>query len=84
MAAVDGLGDGKVIGVRVDVSDRQSCDEMAAAAVEAFGGLDVLCANAGIFPDAPLATIDTRAAQRDHGRQRQRHVLRGAGLLWTR
>ncbi|MBI5735282.1 3-oxoacyl-ACP reductase FabG [Mycobacterium adipatum] len=57
VAEVDDLGDGTVIGVRVDVSDRGSCDEMAAAAVEAFGGLDVLCANAGIFPDAPLATM---------------------------
>lgn len=57
VAALDGLGSGKVIGVRVDVSDRQSCAEMAATVVEAFGGLDVLCANAGIFPDAPLATM---------------------------
>ncbi|MDZ7885183.1 MAG: 3-oxoacyl-ACP reductase FabG [Mycobacterium sp.] len=57
VAEVDGLGAGTVIGVRADVSDRGSCDEMAAAVVEAFGGLDVLCANAGIFPDAPLATM---------------------------
>lgn len=57
VAALDGLGGGKVIGVRTDISDRGSCDEMAAAARDAFGGLDVLCANAGIFPDAPLATM---------------------------
>lgn len=57
VAALDELGPGKVIGVRVDVSDRQSCSEMAATAIDAFGGLDVLCANAGIFPDAPLATM---------------------------
>lgn len=57
VVGLDGLGEGTVIGVRVDVSDRKSCDEMAAATVEAFGGLDVLCANAGIFPDAPLATM---------------------------
>src|SRR3569833_2837048 len=30
---------------------------MAEAAVQAFGGLDVLCANAGIFPDAPLQSM---------------------------
>jgi 3-oxoacyl-[acyl-carrier protein] reductase len=30
---------------------------MAATVVEAFGGLDVLCANAGIFPSAPLRTM---------------------------
>ena len=30
---------------------------MVAAAVERNGGLDVLCANAGIFPDSKLATM---------------------------
>jgi 3-oxoacyl-[acyl-carrier protein] reductase len=30
---------------------------MAEAVVGAFGGIDVLCANAGIFPEAPLATM---------------------------
>lgn len=54
---LDDLGDGTVIGVRTDISDRTSCADMAAATVEAFGGLDVLCANAGIFPEAPLATM---------------------------
>lgn len=53
----DLAGSGRVIGVRTDVSDRSSCAEMAAAAVEAFGGIDVVCANAGIFPEAPLATM---------------------------
>ena len=57
VAALDELGPGKVVGVRVDVRDRQSCTEMAATVIDAFGGLDVLCANAGIFPDAPLATM---------------------------
>lgn len=57
VSALDELGAGKVLGVRADVSDRAACTEMAAAAIEAFGGLDVLCANAGIFPDAPLATM---------------------------
>jgi 3-oxoacyl-[acyl-carrier protein] reductase len=51
------LGPGKVVGVRTDVCDRGSCDAMAATVVEAFGGLDVLCANAGIFPSAPLRTM---------------------------
>ncbi|MHC9291171.1 3-oxoacyl-ACP reductase FabG [Mycobacterium sp. LTG2003] len=57
VADIDGLGSGKVIGVVTDVSDRKSCDELASAAREAFGGIDVVCANAGIFPDAPLATM---------------------------
>ncbi|MCV7280489.1 3-oxoacyl-ACP reductase FabG [Mycolicibacterium flavescens] len=57
VAALDGLGDGKVIGVRADVSDPESCGAMASAVVESFGGIDVLCANAGIFPEAPLASM---------------------------
>lgn len=59
-AAVDALGslgDGKAIGVVTDVTDPESCGALAAAAVGAFGGIDVLCANAGIFPEAPLATM---------------------------
>lgn len=50
-------GPGRCIGVPVDVSDRQSCADMAAAVTEAFGGIDVVCANAGIFPEAPLQTM---------------------------
>ena len=57
VAGLDGLGSGKVIGVAVDVADPGSCQAMAQAAVDAFGGIDVLCANAGIFPEAPLATM---------------------------
>ncbi|GCB01528.1 3-oxoacyl-ACP reductase FabG [Mycolicibacterium sp. NCC-Tsukiji] len=57
VAGLDGLGSGKVIGVSVDVADPRSCQAMAEAAVDAFGGIDVLCANAGIFPEAPLATM---------------------------
>lgn len=37
--------------VTADVTDRRSCEEMATSAVEMFGGLDVLCANAGIYPE---------------------------------
>jgi 3-oxoacyl-[acyl-carrier protein] reductase len=57
VAKLEGLGTGKVLGVSVDVSDPDSCIGMAEAVVDAFGGLDVLCANAGIFPSAPLRTM---------------------------
>ena len=40
--------------VAADVSRAADCDRMAAEAVERFGGIDVLCANAGIFPDTKL------------------------------
>ncbi|MCV7225821.1 3-oxoacyl-ACP reductase FabG [Mycolicibacterium komossense] len=57
VADLDGLGSGTVIGVSADVSQRDSCVAMAAEVVAAFGGIDVLCANAGIFPDAPLKSM---------------------------
>jgi 3-oxoacyl-[acyl-carrier protein] reductase len=40
-----------------DVSRREGCQRIAEAAAERFGGIDVLCANAGIFPAAPLAEM---------------------------
>src|SRR3978361_1737141 len=43
--------------VAVDVSRPEGCAQMAAAAVERFGGIDVLCANAGIFPEKRLAEM---------------------------
>ncbi|MET0900625.1 MAG: 3-oxoacyl-ACP reductase FabG [Mycobacterium sp.] len=57
VAELDTLGSGKVLGVSVDVRQKDSCTAMAAAVIAAFGGIDVLCANAGIFPDAPLKTM---------------------------
>ena len=40
-----------------DVADLESMKAAAAAATEAFGGIDVLCANAGIFPAAKLEAM---------------------------
>ncbi len=37
-----------------DVSDLDACKAMAATALERYGAIDVLCANAGIFPAAKL------------------------------
>src|SRR3974390_3727068 len=41
---------GEVSFVQADVASREDCRRMAAIAIERFGGIDVLCANAGIFP----------------------------------
>jgi 3-oxoacyl-[acyl-carrier protein] reductase len=43
--------------VLADVARKADCQAVAAAAAERLGGLDVLCANAGIFPDARLADL---------------------------
>jgi 3-oxoacyl-[acyl-carrier protein] reductase len=40
-----------------DVTDPDSCAAMAEAAVSRYGGIDVLCANAGIFPSAKLGEM---------------------------
>jgi 3-oxoacyl-[acyl-carrier protein] reductase len=40
--------------VAADVSRAEDCERMAAETAERFGGIDVLCANAGIFPDVKL------------------------------
>jgi 3-oxoacyl-[acyl-carrier protein] reductase len=54
---LSGLGGGTVTYALGDVADQAACRAMVAAAVERNGGLDVLCANAGIFPDSKLATM---------------------------
>lgn len=48
------LGGGTVTYSLGDVASPTDCRSMVAAAVGRNGGLDVLCANAGIFPDAKL------------------------------
>lgn len=50
---------GKAIGVRVDVSDDASAKAMAAAAIEAFGGVDILVNNAALMVDVSYDSIET-------------------------
>jgi 3-oxoacyl-[acyl-carrier protein] reductase len=40
-----------------DVASAADCERMFEETVREFGGLDVLCANAGIFPDVKLADM---------------------------
>eukprot|EP00966_Prymnesium_polylepis_P216561 5013486-Prymnesium_polylepis.1 len=44
-----------------DVSDEAQVDAMIATAVSRYGGIDVLCANAGGFPSLKLEDITTAA-----------------------
>ena len=55
---------GTAKGFAADIADPGSNQMMAEAAVAAFGGLDVLCANAGIFPQAKIE--DLSAQDWDH------------------
>jgi 3-oxoacyl-[acyl-carrier protein] reductase len=40
-----------------DVASKADCERMAGCAADRLGGIDVLCANAGVFPEARLADI---------------------------
>src|SRR5205823_11397003 len=45
---VDALGR-RSVAIRADVTSAADCEAMARTAIEAFGRLDILCANAGVF-----------------------------------
>lgn len=55
-AAADRLGGAgvEITTIAADVADPASCAQMAAAAQQHLGGLDVLCTNAGIYPERDL------------------------------
>ena len=48
---------GEALAFEADVTRQADMHAMAAFAVTTFGGIDILCANAGIFPAAPLSTM---------------------------
>jgi len=52
--AVDGADVSYVV---ADVSRRSDCERVAEVALERFGGIDVLCANAGIYPGRRVADL---------------------------
>lgn len=47
----------ELVTVAADVADRAACRRVAETAVERLGGIDVLCANAGVFPEQRLADM---------------------------
>lgn len=57
-AAVSGQGRGQALGVAGNVQNHQDCERIIAAAVEHFGGLDILINNAGIGGFHPVETMD--------------------------
>lgn len=48
---------GAVSGVAADVTSPEDCRRVVDAAVERHGGLDIVCANAGIFPSGRLEDL---------------------------
>jgi meso-butanediol dehydrogenase/(S,S)-butanediol dehydrogenase/diacetyl reductase len=55
-AAVEALGR-RAHGVDVDVRDEARCEALVAEALERFGRLDVVCANAGVISLSPVADL---------------------------
>lgn len=58
-AVCEALADtsGEVSCCTAEVSDPEACGRIAEVAVERHGGIDILCANAGIFPSARLTDM---------------------------
>lgn len=52
------------LAIRCDVSDEESVRQMVRAAVEGFGGIEILVNNAGIYPMVPLADLDAATFRR--------------------
>lgn len=48
---------GRAIAISADVATEAGAQAIAAAAIHHFGGIDILCANAGIFPSARIAEM---------------------------
>jgi NAD(P)-dependent dehydrogenase (short-subunit alcohol dehydrogenase family) len=48
----------EAIGVACDVTDTTACDRAVAAVTEAFGGIDVLCCNAGVTQISTFVDTD--------------------------
>jgi 3-oxoacyl-[acyl-carrier protein] reductase len=57
-AAASRAGGLDVLAVATDVTNRASVDALAALVVAEHGRIDILAANAGVYPTADLATID--------------------------
>ncbi len=60
-ASVEGAG-GSIIALAVDVARAEGVQGAVAAGVKAFGKLDVLYNNAGIFPDEDTSVVETEEA----------------------
>jgi 3-oxoacyl-[acyl-carrier protein] reductase len=57
VAAEIAAAGGSAIARAADVTRQADMQALAATAVESFGGIDILCANAGIFPAAKLGDM---------------------------
>jgi 3-oxoacyl-[acyl-carrier protein] reductase len=54
---IGAAGGGSALAFAADVTRQADMRAMAETAIESFGGIDILCANAGIFPAAKLGAM---------------------------
>lgn len=47
----------KIETIVADISSRSACADMVAQATGTLGGLDVLCSNAGVYPEQPIEAL---------------------------
>ncbi|MDI5986166.1 L-iditol 2-dehydrogenase [Halomonas sp. M4R5S39] len=66
LATLEGEGHAasRLMGVRLDVCDRQAIDAMVASVSERFGGIDILVNNAAIFDMAPVLEVTEESFDR--------------------
>lgn len=64
LAAKGAEGPGRAQALAVDVADDDAGETMVRAAVEAFGSLDILINNAGIYPMVPMLEMTTETFDR--------------------
>ena len=70
----------ETLAVTADVTDRASVEAMAARVVAEHGRIDILAANAGIYPSADLAAHRRGVVGSRDGHQRQGRAARHPGL----
>jgi len=56
--------EGDALALEVDVADTRSLDTMSAAALERWGRIDILAANAGVYPAAEIAEVTDELVDR--------------------
>jgi 3-oxoacyl-[acyl-carrier protein] reductase len=59
-----GATGGTAVAIEADVSDRASVHAMAAAALERFGRIDILAANAGVYPEVTTSELTDEVMDR--------------------
>jgi len=57
-------GGGDAAAIEMDVSDRASVEAMAASVLERWGQIDILAANAGVYPEVPTSELTDEVMDR--------------------